>query len=267
MSEQLNEMSVLKVNQDYIDRLDKRVKKIKDRLYSYRWQWEEKVYIHKTTNRKISREKYDELQKQYRTANQKLYDTVRRERNKSTSTVIDYASSFIVMDKRQNPSLYPDWLSFNFPDVKKNTSRSDPYSITPTIDLEKALQTDGNWARTTNIIDNRLNSFFRRYFPQEASIVIKRHVISGIESYIKNVFRKEIRKRIKDLDTHNCIHSIVFRVRKSYNSEVQIHPRWRDIHPCYTYSVQREIENEMKKILSEYGWKEGVNYSSSTQRD
>ena len=58
MSEQLNEMSVLKVNQDYIDRLDKRVKKIKDRLYSYRWQWEEKVYRHKTTNRKISREKY-----------------------------------------------------------------------------------------------------------------------------------------------------------------------------------------------------------------
>lgn len=264
---ELNEMPILKVNQDYIDRLEKRAKKLRDRLYSYRWDWDEKVYRHRTTRRRMSKEKYTELENQYREAHQKVYDIANRERGKITSTAADYASAFIVMDKRQNPSLYPDWLSFSFPDEKENIYRGSRYQITPIIDLEEALKTDDNWNRVVSNATNRLNNFFKRYFPNEASVSVGKHIIKGIDRYIKDVFRKEIRKRIKDIDTNNCIHSIVFRVRNSYDREVQIHPRWRDKYPCYSWNNQREIENEMKKILREYGWIEGRNYTDSTRRD
>jgi len=204
MSEQLNEMPILKVNQD-------------DRLYSYRWDWNEKVYRHTTTNRRLSKEKYKELERQYYEANQKTYDIANRERTKIANKV---------MDKRQNPSLYPDWLSFSLPDIKDTNSRSHHY-ITPMIDLEKALKTEDKWNRVTDNAIRRIQSFIKRYFPEDAQIQYNKPVIVGIDDYIKNVFRKEIRKKIKEIDPKNCIHSIVFRVRDSYSREVQIHPRWR----------------------------------------
>jgi len=266
MSEQLNEMPVLKVNQDYIDRLEKRSIKLRDRLHSYRWRWDEEVYRHRTTNRKMSKEKYDELQKQYNEANRKVYDIANRERSKIADTAFNYAAAFLVMDKRQNPSLYPEWLSFSFPD-SKNQDRRGYHEVIPYIDLEKALQTNDNWNRVVNRATDRLNQFFKRYFPNEANINISSATISGIDDYIKKVFKKEIRKRIKDIDTRNCIHSIVFRVRSRYTKEVQIYPRWRDNYPCYSWNTQGEIEREMKNILREYGWVEGRNYTDSKQRD
>ena len=266
MSKVLNEMPVLKINKDYIERLEKRAKKIRDRMHSYRFIWDEKVYRHRTTNRKMSKEKYDELQRQYTKANQKVYDISNRERGRIADTALNYASAFLVMDKRQNPSLYPEWLSFSFPDSKNQTKRGY-HEIIPYIDLEKALQSNDKWNIVVNKVTDRLNKFFKRYFPDEANINISNPVINGIDDYIKNVFRKEIRKRIKDLDTNNCIHSIVFRVRNRYRREIQIHPRWRDKYPCYTWGKQSEIEREMKKILRDYGWREELNYTSSTQRD
>ena len=264
MSKELNEMPVLKINKDYIERLEKRAKKIRDRMHSYRFIWDEKVYRHRTTNRKMSKEKYDELQRQYTKANQKVYDISNRERGRIADTALNYASAFLVMDKRQNPSLYPDWLSFIFPE-DNDTERHR--WIKPSIDLEKALKTRDNWSRITNTAVNRIQLFTKRYFPKDAEIQFEKPSIKGIDSYIKNVFRKEIRKKIKDIDPNNCIHSIVFRVRDSYNKEVQIHPRWRDKYPCYSWNKQQEIENGMKSILEEYGWKEGRNYTSSTSRD
>ena len=263
---ELNEMPVLKVNQDDIKRLEKRTKKLRDRLYSYRWIWDEKVYRHRTTNRRMSKEKYTELENKYRESNQKVFDIANRERSKIADTAFNYAAAFLVMDKRQNPSLYPEWLSFSFPD-SKNQNRRGHHEITPLIDLEKALQSNDNWHRVVGKASDRLSRFFKRYFPDEANINIGNTVISGIDRYIKDVFRKEIRKRIKDLDTNNCIHSIVFRVRERYRSEIQIHPRWRDKYPCYGWDKQREIEKEMNDILKEYGWVEGLNYTASTQKD
>ena len=266
MSEQLNEMPILKVNQDYIERLDKRAKKLRDRLYSYRWDWNDKVYRHTTTNRRMSKEKYEELQKKYFEANQKTYDIANRERTKIANKVMDYVSAILVMDKRQNPSLYPDWLSFSLPDTENANPRHYHY-ITPVIDLEKGLKTEDNWNRMTDRAVHRLTDFIKRYFPDDAQIQFNKPVINGIDDYIKNVFRKEIRNKIKDIDPNNCIHSIVFRVRDSYSKEVQIHPRWRDKYPCYSWNKQREIENEMRKILREYGWKLNKNYTDSTRRD
>ena len=266
MSKLLNEMPVLKVNQDYIDRLEKRAKKLRDRLHSYRWDWNEKVYRHVTTNRRLSREKYEELQQQYYEANQKTYDIANRERTKIANKVISYVTAFLVMDKRQNPSLYPDWLSFNLPDTKDTNPRSYHY-ITPVIDLEKALKTDDRWNSVVDSAVRRIQSFIKRYFPDDAQIQYDKHVIKGIDNYIKNVFRKEIRNKIKEIDPKNCIHSIVFRVRDSYRREVQIHPRWRDKYPCYGWNGQREVEENMKKILREYGWKLNKNYTDSTRRD
>ena len=44
---------------------------------------------------------------------------------------------------------------------------------------------------------DRIESFIKRYFPQDAQIQYNKPVIVGIDDYIKNVFRKEIRKRDK----------------------------------------------------------------------
>lgn len=257
-------MPIHKLNQDYINRLEKRVNKLRDRLYSYSYSYDEGVYRHDTTRRRISKEKHHELKTQYHRANNKYWEIAKKERYKITKTVLDYGIAFLVMDKRQNPSLYPDWLSFKFPDSKETTSI---LSIQPYIDLEKAIKTDDYWNSVVANASNRLENFFKRYFPSDADIRIEPYLINGIENYIKKVFRKEIKKRIKEIDTRDCIHSMVFRVRGRYRTEVQIHPRWRDKYPCYGWEKQKAIEKEMKDILKEYGWMEGRNYTQSKQRD
>ena len=270
MSEQLNEMPVYSINQDYINRLEKRVKKLRERLNSYRWYYgsdaprNERGYRHKNTNRRMSREKYDELKKQYQAANQKLYSIANRERQKITSKSLPYLGSFLVMDKRQNPGFYPEWLSFKLPDPSKSDS---PHIITPFIDLEKALQSGDNWGIVSDRASRRMTLFYNRYFPNDAiNLKITSPKILGIDDYIKNVFRKEIRKKIKDIDKRDCIHSIVFRNR-NWNNEVQIHPRFRDRGYCYSWTERRQITKAMEDVLAEYGWKRGTNYTDSTQRD
>ncbi len=272
MSEQLNEMPIYRVNQEYIARLEKRVKKLRERLNSYRYDFSDNTvsrrdrgYRHKNTNRRMSREKYDELNQKYREASQKLYNVAGKERQKIASKALPYLTAFLVMDKRQNPGYYPEWLSFKLPDP--SSYNLSTYNITPFIDLEKGLQSGENWRSVISKASRRIQSFYRRYFPDDSiNLSIDSPTISNIDYYIKNVFRKEIRKKIKDIDGRDCIHSIVFRT-KGWSNEVQIHPRFRDQYHCSGWSERSQLSREMEKILAEYGWKEGINYTSSTHRD
>jgi hypothetical protein len=266
MSKNLNESPVIRKNEEYIARLEKRANKLRERLYSYRRRWNPKTreyeYRHRSNNRRISDEKYEELSQQYSDARQKAQEIHGRESKKIASKVKDYVIAFIVMDKKQNPELYPDWLSLDVED-----SWGGNIIIQPHIDLEKLLEEKGN-TNMVRPIERRINMFIQRYFTETVRLDFKGPIYKGIDNYIKNVFRKEIRPRImKDIDDSHCIHSIVFRVRnRTYAREIQIHPRFRDKYMC-RWSVKNAIEREVKKILREYGWVEGRNYTDSTRRD
>jgi hypothetical protein len=266
MSENLNESPVLRRNEEYIERLKKRANKLRDRLHSYRRIWnretQEYEYRHYNNNRRISDEKYEELRTKYYEVNAKVREISHREDLKVSSKVKEYIIAFIVMDKKQNPDFYPDWLSLDVDDVYGQSIVVKPY-----IDLEKLLEKRGD-TRTVNVIERRISVFMNRYFTESARLDFKGARFMGLDNYIKNVFRKEIRPRImKEIDDSDCIHSIVFRARGySYRAEIQIHPRFRDKYKC-RYSSRSSIERRMHAILREYGWVEGLNYTDSTQRD
>ena len=266
MSKNINESPVIRKNEEYIERLEKRANKLRERLYSYRRTWNRKTqeyeYRHRSNNRRISNEKYEELSQQYHDARQKAQEIQGRESKKVASKVKDYVIAFIVMDKKQNPELYPDWLSLDVED-----SWGQNIIIQPYIDLEKLLEEKGN-DNMVRPAERRINMFIQRYFTETVRLDFKGPIYKGIDDYIKNVFRKKIRPRImKEVSDSHCIHSIVFRVRnRTYSREIQIHPRFRDKYMC-RWSVKNAIEREIKKILREYGWVEGRNYTDSTRRD
>ena len=267
MSKNLNESPVIRKNVEYIQRLEKRANKLRERLNSYRRRWNTKTqeyeYRHRNNNRRISDEKYEELRQKYYEAREKAQEIYNRENVKVSSKVKDFIVAFIVMDKKQNPDLYPDWLSL---DVKEEVW-GQSIVIKPYINLEKLLEVRGS-TRDIHGIERRINIFMNRYFTESARLEFKGATFRGLDNYIKNVFRKEIRPRImKEIDDSRCIHSIVFRARGySYRAEIQIHPRFRDKYMC-RWSVRNTIEREIKKILKEYGWVEGRNYTDSTSRD
>jgi hypothetical protein len=241
MSEQLNEMPVYKVNQDYIDRLSKRVDKLRKRYHSYRRIWSKDEYRHITTNRRITREKYDEIRKEFELANAKLYDVANKERTKINQKSLGYVTAFIVMDKKQNPSLYP------VVDIRGGTIR-----ITPVIDLYEFLRVKGN-SNIVNKLESRINMFVKRYFTQ-VDFSINSVEYKDFDKYIKTVVNKEIKPRIKEIDTSKCLHSLVFRVRNSrYQKEVQIYPRFRDTYPCYTWSKKSHLHLfNIKRLKHEF---------------
>ena len=266
MSNTLNESPVLRKNEEYIGRLEKRANKLRERLNSYRRTWNPKTreyaYRHRTNNRRISDEKYEELRQQYYEARSKTLEIQNREDLKVASKVKDFVIAFIVMDKKQNPEIYPNWLSLDVEDAMGQNITVKPY-----INLEKLLEERGS-IRDINTIERRIGMFMDRYFTESARLNFKGATFRGLDNYIKNVFRKEIRPRImKEVEDSDCIHSIVFRARSySYRAEIQIHPRFRDKYKC-RWSSRSAIEREMKAILKEYGWVEGRNYTDSTQKD
>jgi hypothetical protein len=264
MSKNLNESPVIRRNEEYIERLEKRKEKLRDRVESYRRDWssDEPVYRHRTTNRRMSEEKYKQLQQEYYDLHRKLINVRGRENERVASKVVPYITAFIVMDKRQNPDSYPDWLSLKIDDeMYGSTIRLQPY-----IDLEKLLEEKGDLRKIAEIY-HRISRFVDRYFTDTARIDLRPKVFSGIDDYIKNVFRKQIRPRImNEVEDSECIHSIVFRVKGNYRKDIQIHPRFKDSYNC-RWSSRSRIQRDLKNILKEYGWVEGRNYTDDTSRD
>lgn len=264
MSKNLNESPVIRKNEEYIERLKKRLEKLRDRKNSYRRDWssDEPLYRHITTNRRMSAEKFNQLSQEIYDLHRKLITIQGRENEKVASKVVPYITAFIVMDKRQNPDSYPDWLSLKIEDeIYGHTIRLQPY-----IDLEKLLEDEGDLRKITSIF-HRINRFVNRYFTDSVRIDLRPKIISGIDDYIKNVFRKQIRPRImNEVEDSKCIHSIVFRVKNDYRKDIQIYPRFKDSNNCRWIS-RRQIHRELKKILKEYGWVEGRNYTEDPSRD
>ena len=261
MSENLNESPVIRRNEEYIERLEKRRKKLRDRLDSYIMHWGDdgEYYRHRTTNRRMSKEKYMKLRHDYYELHRKLREVETIENEKVVSKIVPLVTAYIVMDKKRNPDLYPNWLSLKIEDkLYGNRIKIQPY-----IDIEKLLEEKGNLHRITHTF-SRIDRFVKRYFTGAATLEMSPQVFLGIDDYIKNVFKKEIRPRIvREVQNSECIHSIVFRVRGDYRKDIQIHPRFKS--DCM-WSSRSQIRLAIRKILEEYGWVRHDNYTDDTSR-
>ena len=258
MSKKLNESPVIRRNEEYIERLKKRKDKLQDKLKNYRTKWidnpeggYELEYINIKTNRKISEEQYKQLKKNYYDAVQKLRSITNREDEYVSSNIVPLVISFIVMDKKRNPDLYPEWLSL---DVNEYSVRA--IYIQPHLDLKKILEESADYRHVVKTIERRIYNFVKNYTSESSFIVFKPEILNGIDDYIKNVFRKEIKSRImNEVENSECIHSIVFKVGNQYsNKEVRIFPRFKTKYECNGQRKRDNIEGDMHKILKEYGW-------------
>jgi hypothetical protein len=95
-------------------------------------------------------------------------------------------------------------------------------------------------------------------------------LFEDFNSYMKNIVNKKIKPEIKNLPRgKECVHSIIFRYRKNIEDiQIQIHPRYKigctqGWNRLDTYDFEVEVED----ILSNYGWRKGINYKTSTNRD
>ena len=204
-----------------------------------------------------------------------IYKIKAKQKDQQANELLPTLEKFLVVHKKSNPKLYPDWLKLNFKEIKWG----DLY-IQPVINIEKLLESgdDIKIAKKTrdfvsNIWGRLVNANSRNYNSRQKSVSVKTTYVlfEDFDKYMKNVVNKVIKPEIKNLPRgKECVHSIVFRYRKNLDDiEIQIHPRYRtDCTESYwsrfdTYEFGKEIQG----ILSNYGWVKGVNYQTSTYRD
>ncbi len=187
----------------------------------------------------------------------------------------DYVISFIVMDKKGNPSLYPDWVSFKLDDIGYH----GVINVIPYIDLNEMLQQKGDVNKVADII-RRVEQFWRRYLSNEVGINFRKINYIGLDDYVKDVFRKEIKDRVNsELDPKGCVHSIIFKQPDSsgtWRQRIQIVPRFKKFDYwstdeksqfCRRDFSEYGFKGKLKTLLSEYGWIEGKNYVDRYEKD
>jgi hypothetical protein len=187
----------------------------------------------------------------------------------------DYVISFIVMDKKGNPSLYPDWVSFKLDDIGYH----GVINVIPYIDLNEMLKQKGDVGTVIDII-RRVEMFWKRYLSNEVGINFRKINYVGLDDYVKNVFRKEIKDRVNsELDPKGCVHSILFKQPDSsslWRHKIQIVPRFKKYDYwstdekaqfCRRDFSEYGFKGKLKTLLSEYGWVEGYNYVDRYEKD
>ena len=191
-----------------------------------------------------------------------LYGLIRQKKSKKLTKFI---FKFISVDKRLNPELYPDWLTF----VIENVTSGGYIRLLPVVNLFQFLKEKGKLTPLLKIF-NRIKEFWRKYIG-ESNLSILGVKYEGFDEYAKQVFNKEIRKRIKEeVDPNGILHSVVFRKPvegHTYYSILlfQIAPRYKKQASSY-YQSKREVRYNLKKLLEEYGWIENENYQTYLEK-
>lgn len=181
-------------------------------------------------------------------------------KQKKAEKLTKFIFKFITVDKKSNPELYPEYLTF----VIENISESGVIGLLPVVNLSEFLKQSAN-VTELNSVFIRIKNFWSKFI-REGNLAILNVKYEGFDEYAKKVFNKEIRKRIKEeVDPDNRLHSVVFKkpVNTYFHSIrlFQIVPRFKKNHNYYTsYQSKRQIQKDLKKLLREYGWIENVNY-------
>jgi len=193
--------------------LERRIEKIKEifekvrQEYNRKFRWDVEdsnepryIYVSRKTGNRMKRQDYyndlyevlDNSRKEHMTINRII-------KERKGHSLKDYVISFIVMDKKGNPSLYPDWVSFKLDDIGYH----GVINVIPYIDLNEMLKQKGDVGTVIDII-RRVEMFWKRYLSNEVGINFRKINYVGLDDYVKNVFRKEIKDRVNsELDAKN----------------------------------------------------------------
>ena len=202
-----------------------------------------------------------------------------KRRNQNANDLIPILNKFIEKHSKNNPTLYPDWLTFNFYEVSYGDLITQPV-----VDIEKLLKSGDKLSiakNTRNLLEriwNRLlnSDAYRSYSDSSLNQVKPKLRFTNVKFddwnyYMKNVVNKQIKPSIKNIPrAKECVHSIIFRFRGGIDYiEIQIHPRFRkDCTDNYWSRFNTyDFKNQMKDVLADYGWKLNINYSDSTWKD
>jgi len=236
------------------------------------------IYVSRRTGKALKRQDYyKKLAIQYSDLNSEERALTYLIAERESESVKDYVISFIVMDKKSNPSLYPEWVSFKLDDVQMGGG----IRLTPHIDLKSMLDSKGSIS-SVGIISKRIQLFWQRYFSKK-NLSFNKYHYEGLDSYIKNVFRKEIKNMITEkLDPKQCVHSIIFKQPNNYTGYglaqdlIMITPRFKKFNWddqgedqlwCRRSFSEYSFNTSLSKLLREYGWIKGQNYTSTYSKD
>jgi len=269
-----------------LDRREDKIINILDKVrqqYNSDYNWYDEnsneprhIYVsRKTGNRMKRQDYYANLYETLGNIRDEMRKINRILRQRKGHNLKDYVISFIVMDKKGNPSLYPDWVSFELDDIGYH----GVINVIPYIDLNKMLQQKGNVGAVADII-RRVEQFWKRYLSNEVGINFRKINYVGLDDYVKNVFRKEIKDRVNsELDPKGCVHSLIFKQPDSsstWRQRIQIVPRFRKFDYwstnekaqfCRGEFSEYGFKRKLKTLLSEYGWVEGDNYVDRYEKD
>jgi len=271
--------SVLKRREDKImNILDKVRQQYNTKFHWYDENSNEPRYIYvsrKSGNRMKRQDYYADLYETLGKSRDEMRNINRILSHRKGHNLKDYVISFIVMDKKGNPSLYPDWVSFELGDIGYH----GVINVTPYIDLNEMLKQKGNVDDVSRII-RRAEEFWKRYLSNEVGINFRKIYYIGLDDYVKNVFRKEIKDRVNsELDPKGCVHSILFKQPDSssiWRHKIQIVPRFKKFDYwstdekaqfCRRDFSEYGFKGKLKTLLNEYGWVEGKNYVDRYEKD
>ena len=269
-----------------LDRREDKIINILDKVRqqyntNFRWNNEdpnEPRYIYvsrKSGNRMKRQDYYADLYETLGNLRDEMRNINRILNQRKGHSLKDYVISFIVMDKKGNPSLYPDWVSFKLDDIGYHGL----INVIPYIDLNEMLQQKGDVNNVANII-RRVEQFWKRYLSNEVGINFRKINYVGLDDYVKNVFRKEIKDRVNsELDPKGCVHSLIFKQPDSsstWRQRIQIVPRFKKYDYwstdekaqfCRRDFSEYGFKGKLKTLLREYGWVEGHNYVDRYEKD
>ena len=271
--------SVLKRREDKITNILDKVRQ----QYNTKFHWDnedqnEPRYIYvsrKSGNRMKRQDYYADLYETLGKSRDEMRNINRILSQRKGHNLKDYVISFIVMDKKGNPSLYPDWVSFKLDDIGYH----GVINVIPYIDLNEMLQQKGDVNKVADII-RRVEQFWKRYLSNEVGINFRKINYIGLDDYVKDVFRKEIKDRVNsELDPKGCVHSILFKQPDSsslWRHKIQIVPRFKKYDYwstdekaqfCRRDFSEYGFKGKLKTLLREYGWVEGHNYVDRYEKD
>jgi len=241
-----------------------------DLYYSIGRDWDNRgkryPYKDRNTGKRYTEKQYLAVREKFYDLDNKVREIELNKRKELASKLEGLVTAFIVMDKRQNPEIYPDWLSF---EVNATYGGID---YNPYINWEKWTSTDRpNTRENIRNIRWRVERFWALYVRPEISVSLNSSNYPRFEPYgafqafMKDEVNKKLKPKLKSL-YGRTLRSLIFRMRENGRFIIQIQPRLnRETYRSWSY--EREIEKTIKNFLSEYGLKENQHYEFSGDRD
>jgi hypothetical protein len=250
------------------------LKKLRDEVmhlyYNIGRNWDNRgkryPYIDRETKKNYTEKQYVKIRDKFYDLDRRVREIEQNKRKELSAKLEGLVTAFLVMDKRQNPDLYPDWLSF------KIDGSYGGIDYNPVINWEKWTSTDRpNTSNKIQSIRWRIQKFWNMYIQPEISVSINSsnyprfEPYGAFQSFMKDEVNKKLKPKLKSL-YGRALSSLIFRMRENGRFIIQIQPRIsRNIYRSWSYESQ--IEKTIRDFLSEYGLKENQHYQFSGSKD